>query len=67
MTKSLLDEGHPHLDVAERYNMPPILTWAIDLAGRTDAERMERLGINVQPYDVWNFSKCSDLFGAQYP
>ena len=66
-TKNLLAEGHPHLDVAERYNMPLILAWAIDLAGRTDAQRMERLGINVQPYDAWSFSKCSDLFGAKYP
>jgi len=28
----------PHTDVAERFNMPLILVWAIDLAGRTDAQ-----------------------------
>ena len=37
-TKKLLSEGHPHLDVAERYNMPLILTWAIDLEGRSDQQ-----------------------------
>jgi hypothetical protein len=67
LTKKTLDEGHPHLDVAERYNMPLILVWAIDLEGRTDAERLERLGIAIQPYDVWNFGKCHDLFGAKHP
>ena len=65
--KKLLDSGIPHLDVAERYNMPLILVWAIDLAGRTDTQRMERLTINIQPYDVWLFNKCHDLFGAQHP
>ena len=66
-TKKLLSEGHPHLDVAERYNMPLQLVWAIDMEGRTDKERMARLGINVQPYDVWGFAKCHDLFGSQHP
>jgi DNA modification methylase len=65
--KKLLTDGIPHLDIAERFNMPLILVWAIDLQGRTDAQRMERLGIKVQPYDVWNFSKCGDLFGFQHP
>jgi DNA modification methylase len=65
--KKLLDDGIPHLDIAERFNMPLILVWAIDLQGRTDAQRMERLGIKVQPYDVWNFAKCHDLFGASHP
>lgn len=65
--KKLLSEGHPHLDVAERYNMPLQLVWAIDMEGRTDKERMARLGINVQPYDVWSFAKCHDLFGSQHP
>lgn len=68
VVKKLLNEGHPHLDVAERYNMPLQLVWAIDLEDRTDAQRFERLGIgNPQPYDVWKFGKCSDLFGNRYP
>lgn len=65
--KKLLAEGHPHLDVAERQNMPLQLVWAIDMEGRTDKERMERLNINIQPYDAWHFAKCHDLFGSQHP
>lgn len=65
--KNLLDSGIPHLEVAERFNMPLILIWAIDLDGRDDAEQMSRFGIKVQPYDVWNFTKCSDLFGTSHP
>jgi len=67
VAKNLLSEGHPHLDVAERYNMPLILVWAIDLSGHTDQERMNKLGIKIQPYDHWSFSTCHDLFGATYP
>lgn len=65
--KKMLAEGHPHLDVAERHNMPLQLVWAIDLEGRADKERMNRLNINIQPYDVWNFGKCHDLFGTKHP
>lgn len=65
--KKILDSGIPHLDVAERFNMPLILVWAIDLAGRTDEQRFERLGIRIQPHDVWYFTKCNNLFGAEYP
>ena len=36
--KNLLDSGIPHLDVAERFNMPLIMVWAIDLAGRKDGK-----------------------------
>jgi len=55
------------LTVAERQKMPLQLVWAIDLEGRTDKERMSRLGINIQPYDVWNFATSHDLFGSQHP
>lgn len=65
--KKLLVSGIPPLDVAERYNMPLILVWAISLAGLTDAQRMTKLNINVQPYDVWHFTKCHELFGSEHP
>ncbi len=67
VVKSTLTSGIPHSEVAERFNLPLQLIWAIDLDGRDDAERMKRLNINVQPYDVWNFAKSGDLFGAQHP
>lgn len=65
--KTVIDSGIPHLEVAERFNLPLQVVWAIDLDGRDDAERMDRLGIKVQPYDVWQFAKCHDLFGSQHP
>ena len=67
LIKSVLTSGIPHLEVAERFNLPLQVVWAIDLDGRDDAERMDRLGIKVQPYDVWQFAKCHDLFGSQHP
>ena len=65
--KNLASGGLPYLDIAERHNMPLILVWATVLEGLNDQSRMEKLGINIQPYDVWNFSKCDDLFGDQHP
>lgn len=65
--KNLLSEGHPHLEVAERFNTPLQLVWAIDLEGRTDQQRMELLGVTIQPYDVWTLGKCHDLFGSGHP
>lgn len=65
--KNLLTEGHPHVEVSKRQNMPLQLVWAIDMEGRTDKERMGELDINIQPYDVWNFATCHDLFGNQHP
>jgi hypothetical protein len=53
--------------VADRFNLPLILVHAIDLHGRDDVERMKRLSITLQPYDVWNFSRCDDLFGQDWP
>jgi len=65
--KNLLTEGHPHEEVAKRQNMQAQLVWAIDMEGRTDKDRMAKLGINIQPYDVWNFATCHELFGTQHP
>lgn len=67
LIKSTLASGIPHLEVAERFNLPLQVVWAIDLDGRDDAERMKQLDIKVQPYDVWQFSECHNLFGSQHP
>lgn len=67
VVKNLLSEGHPHMDVAERQNMPLQLVWAIDLDGRKDTTKMEYLKIPVQPYDVWTFGQCHTLFGSSHP
>jgi hypothetical protein len=58
--KKVLDSGIPHLDVAERFHLPLVLVHALDLQGRTDQQRCKRLGITLQPYDVWTFPQCDD-------
>jgi hypothetical protein len=66
-TKTLLASGIPPLDVAERYPLPLILVHAIDLHGREDQERLQRLGITLHPYDVWTLGRCDDLYGEDWP
>lgn len=41
--------------------------WAAAMMPLDDAERMRRLEIKTQPYDVWNFSSCHDLMGDSHP
>lgn len=42
--------------------------YAMALEGKDDTEIMEDLKINVQPYDVWHFSKANPMFGlSEYP
>jgi len=65
--KNDLDKGHAPDEIAKRYAIPEIMAWRIALEGLSDAERMERLKIKIQPYDVWNFAKCHNLFGDQHP
>ncbi len=54
-------------EIARRFNLPPVLVEAITLEGLGDAERMKRLGIKIQPYDVWQFPACHDLMGDNHP
>jgi DNA modification methylase len=65
--KTDLEKGHSPAELAKRYALPEILVWTIALEGPSDDERLKKLNINVQPYDVWNFAKCHDLFGCKHP
>ncbi|HFB06891.1 MAG TPA: hypothetical protein ENJ92_00440 [Chloroflexi bacterium] len=65
--KNDLDKGLTSQTIAQRYNLPEILVWALKLQGKSDQERMGELGIKIQPYDVWNFARCHELFGGEYP
>ena len=67
LSRTTLKSGIPAGEVGKRYNLPEQLVWAIALDGLDDAQRMERLKINVQPYDVWHFAKSGDLFGRDHP
>ena len=62
-----IDLRLPAEEIAKRLGLPEILAWAIKLDGKKDMERMEILDINIQPYDVWNFGSCHELFGFEYP
>jgi transcriptional regulator with XRE-family HTH domain len=52
---------------AERLGIPLIDAWAAALDGMDDEERLKRLGITIQPYDVWHFTRCHDLMGGPHP
>lgn len=65
--KKLVADGIPYAEVAERFKMQTALAYAIGLDGKDDEARMEILKIKIQPYDVWHFNGCSDLFGSEYP
>jgi len=67
LIKSDLTKGLEPKTVAQRYALPEVLAWAIKLQDISDPEKMDELGIKVQPYDHWNFQGCGDLFGAEYP
>jgi len=63
----LFTSGHKSEEIALRLGMPVQLVHAIQLDQAEDAERFARLGINIQPYDVWNFQTCHDLMGDAHP
>jgi hypothetical protein len=54
-------------EIARRFNLQPALVEAITLDGLDDEQRMRKLGIKVQPYDVWQFAGCHDLMGDSHP
>lgn len=54
-------------EIARRFNLPATLVEAITLDGLDDAQRLKKLGIKIQPYDVWQFAGCHDLMGDAHP
>lgn len=54
-------------ELANRLDLPITDAMAAAMAGMDDDERLKRLGIKVQPYDVWNFPSCHDLMGDKHP
>jgi len=68
LIKNRLSSGIPVEEVASDANMTLPLAWSIKLDGeKDDAKRLDQLGVNVQPYDVWNFAGCLEGFGMDYP
>lgn len=54
-------------ELANRLNMSLTDAYAAALEGLNDKERLDRLSIKIQPYDVWQFPSCHDLMGDKHP
>lgn len=63
----VLSSGHSPEEIGRRLGIPIQLVYAHQLDGMSDAERLTKLGIKVQPYDVWQFPSCHDLMGDRHP
>ena len=64
---SYIADGKGRGERARQVTLPDMPVWKASLRDKDDAERMDALGINVQPFDVWNFRSCHDLMGDAYP
>lgn len=67
LAKTDIAKGHAPAVIAQRYAIPEIIAWNIALEGMTDDDRLKQLDIKTQPYDVWSFAKCHELFGSKHP
>lgn len=54
-------------ELANRLNLSLTDCYAAALDGLDDTERLARLDIKLQPYDVWQFPSCHDLMGDRHP
>jgi hypothetical protein len=63
----ILSSGHAPEEIARRLGVPIQLVLAHQLNDSDDASRLAKLGIKVQPYDVWQFPSCHDLMGDRHP
>lgn len=54
-------------ELANRLNLSLTDCYAAALDGKSDTERLDRLDIKTQPYDVWQFPSCHDLMGDRHP
>ena len=64
---TLLSQGHDMDYIAKHYNMDLALAWALMLEGKTDQEKFKALGWGLRPWDQWNFNKCDERFGDNWP
>lgn len=65
--RSLAKDRVERHEIARRFNLPSTLVEAITLDSLDDAQRLKKLGVKVQPYDVWQFPGCHDLMGDAHP
>ena len=55
--------GHAPEEIARRLGLPVPVVLAQQFDGLDDRTRLDRLGIKLQPYDVWHFNDCHDVMG----
>lgn len=67
LVKTDLSKGLDCSTVAERHALYLPYVWALKLDGLEDEKRMNGLEVKIQPYDVWNFGACDDLYGQDHP
>jgi DNA modification methylase len=70
LVKGIIDQltrGRTVAEIAESENVTTGLIEALTLRDLDDAARFDKLGIKIQPYDVWHFNDCDDRFGDKYP
>lgn len=63
--KMSLNKAYQEVKAEEKAN--EVKQAIMDERPLTDIEIMATLGIDVQPYDVWNFPACDNRFGHDYP
>lgn len=54
-------------ELANRLNLSLTDCYTAAIDGMDDTERLQRLDIKLQPYDVWQFPSCHDLMGDRHP
>jgi hypothetical protein len=54
-------------ELAQRLNLSLTDCYAAAIDKLDDRQRLDRLDIKLQPYDVWQFPTCHDLMGDQHP
>lgn len=72
-----LSEGRSMEWIAEHYSIDLALAWALRLESKTDKERFggatksgekpRELGWGIRTWDNWNFNKCDERFGDNWP
>lgn len=66
---NLISEGRDMPYIADLHRMSLPLAWSLRLEGKTDQERFSDKELNwgLRTWDLWNFNKCDERFGDNWP
>jgi len=62
-----ISKGFTVSQVADKYSYTEPMIWSIVLDGKDDIERFKELQWGIQTWDVWNYNKCDQRFGDDWP